>query len=427
MEWKEKGNNFFTVGNYGASIQCYSKAIEATKANAADAGNLKLEVLYSNRSAAYVKYGKAKEALEDAEESVRISPTWGKAYGRKGKALFELGRYSESLEAYEEGLAVDKTNPTLRLGMGECRTALENEQKRKEEEAKKKEEEEGEDPLASFFDEVEGLVGDKNKQQTEDKETDENKDNEKKKGPRFIVNHKEQIKDWTGTNQIERLLGPSYKWLNLNPFRVFDLPIEATEEDIKRRYKKLSQLVHPDKNKDSRADEAFDQVKRAHRKLMDEIQREVAVKTIQQCRERVERTRKRLIKKGISEEEILKKDGSLEEAIDKEIKKEFATQEYNHGKSDDMKRKYANREREKEKQEAEYWRKIKEREDLYRETRDDRVKDWQTFEQNAKKQKKFGNAYRPPQVKVEMAKRREEDKKKHKGAGIDESYKATWR
>ena len=42
-----------------------------------------------------------------------------------GKALFELGKFDESLEAYEEGLAVDKSNPTLRQGMGECRNAIE--------------------------------------------------------------------------------------------------------------------------------------------------------------------------------------------------------------------------------------------------------------------------------------------------------------
>ena len=268
------------------------------------------------------------------------------------------------------------------------------------------------DPLASFMNEVEELG---------------KKKTEKPTGPRFVVNHKEQTKDWTSENQIDRLLGPSYKWINLNPFRTFSLPVDATEHDIKRRYKKLSQLVHPDKNKDPRANDAFDQVKKSHKKLVDDDQRAIAVKTIKQCTERVEKTRRRLIKKGISEADLLKRDGTLEEAIEKEIKKEFATQEYNHSKSDNMKRKYAHREREKEKEEMEYWKGVKELQETYQETREQRVKYWQSFEQNAKKQKKYGATYRPPQVKVEMVKRREDDKKKHKGAGIDESYKAAWR
>ena len=83
MEWKEKGNAAFKAGDYSAAVQCYSKAIESVKENAQN-GEIKLEVLYSNRSAAYVKYGKPEEALKDAEECLKISPHWGKAYGRKG-------------------------------------------------------------------------------------------------------------------------------------------------------------------------------------------------------------------------------------------------------------------------------------------------------------------------------------------------------
>jgi DnaJ-domain-containing protein 1 len=66
----------------------------------------------------------------------------------------------------------------------------------------------------------------------------------------------------TATEQADRLTQPNYLWRNLNPYYVLQLDIDATEEDIKQRYRKLSTRVHPDKlrgREDAR--EAFEQVK----------------------------------------------------------------------------------------------------------------------------------------------------------------------
>lgn len=45
-----------------------------------------------------------------------------------------------------------------------------------------------------------------------------------------------------GTPQeiIDRLLQHNYQWKNLNPYYVLDLDIDATEEDIKQRYRKVT-------------------------------------------------------------------------------------------------------------------------------------------------------------------------------------------
>ncbi len=53
----------------------------------------------------------------------------------------------------------------------------------------------------------------------------------------------------TGKSQHERLTAPNYQFRNLNPYFVLDLDIDATAEDIKNRYRKLSSKVHPDKNR----------------------------------------------------------------------------------------------------------------------------------------------------------------------------------
>ncbi|KAL0121072.1 hypothetical protein PUN28_008653 [Cardiocondyla obscurior] len=109
---KEKGNAALQTGNYDEAIRCYTDAI------ALDGNN---HVLYSNRSAAYAKFEKYQQALEDAEKTVSLKPDWGKGYSRKGSALAYLGRYDESIRAYEKGLQLDPSNAQLRSGLAEVR------------------------------------------------------------------------------------------------------------------------------------------------------------------------------------------------------------------------------------------------------------------------------------------------------------------
>ena len=59
--------------------------------------------------------------------------------------------------------------------------------------------------------------------------------------------------------QIARIISPNYKWKNLNPYEVLMLDTDATPEDVKGRYRKLSTLVHPDKRQGiADAREAFE-------------------------------------------------------------------------------------------------------------------------------------------------------------------------
>lgn len=109
---KESGNAALQEGKFDEAIKCYTEAI------ALDGNN---HVLYSNRSAAYAKAEKYKLALEDAEKTVNLKPDWGKGYSRKGSALAYLGRYDESISAYEKGLQLDPNNAQLKSGLAEVR------------------------------------------------------------------------------------------------------------------------------------------------------------------------------------------------------------------------------------------------------------------------------------------------------------------
>jgi stress-induced-phosphoprotein 1 len=91
---KEKGNAALTAGKFDEAIQAYSDAIKLDEAN---------HVLYSNRSAAYLKAGKLSDALSDAEKTIQINPSWPKGYSRKGAVLFALEKFDEAFTTYNKG------------------------------------------------------------------------------------------------------------------------------------------------------------------------------------------------------------------------------------------------------------------------------------------------------------------------------------
>ena len=64
----------------------------------------------------------------------------------------------------------------------------------------------------------------------------------------------------TPKQQIDRLLRPGSTYFNLNPFEVLQIEPETSSEEAKKKYKRLSILVHPDKNQDDaeRAQAAFE-------------------------------------------------------------------------------------------------------------------------------------------------------------------------
>ena len=62
-----------------------------------------------------------------------------------------------------------------------------------------------------------------------------------------------EVSEAQRAGEVERILS----CFKLNPYEHLNLPFEATEDDIKKQYRKLSLLVHPDKNPHPRAKDAF--------------------------------------------------------------------------------------------------------------------------------------------------------------------------
>lgn len=117
-EFKQQGNDAFRQKNFKEAIEYFTKAIQASETPS--------HVLYSNRSACYTSLHEYIDALKDAEECVKINPTWAKGYNRVGAAEFGLGQYEESIKSYQKALELEPTNAMAKEGIQSAEDALAN-------------------------------------------------------------------------------------------------------------------------------------------------------------------------------------------------------------------------------------------------------------------------------------------------------------
>ncbi|XP_029108577.1 tetratricopeptide repeat protein 28 isoform X2 [Scleropages formosus] len=111
IEKVRRSNEACQRGDFAAAVQLYSDALRADPQNC---------ILYSNRSAAFLKLGQSQAALDDAIKARLLNPKWPKAYFRQGVALQYLGRHADALAAFASGLAQDPKSLQLLVGMVEA-------------------------------------------------------------------------------------------------------------------------------------------------------------------------------------------------------------------------------------------------------------------------------------------------------------------
>lgn len=219
----------------------------------------------------------------------------------------------------------------------------------------------------------------------------------------------------TPMSQYQRLTQNNYAWRNLNPYCVMQLGIDATEEDVKQRYKQLSVKVHPDKLRDvDNARVAFEEVKNAYHKLCDEKQRSVVILNIEYVVEELQKERRRLISKGVKESAL----PDYNEDLEKRLMKHFAEIEMQRRRSETNLRFYNARERLQEDADKAKVRVEEEKEKKWAEgeRREARFSDWRDFQEE------------PEAKKVRLASFKEEFRADEKfGAHKVEEWKKKWK
>ncbi|CAB9500622.1 Stress-induced-phosphoprotein 1 [Seminavis robusta] len=350
---KSYGDNAFRARDFSTAIHHYTAALSMDPT---------YHIILSNRSAAYLSSHQKSKALHDAQACVTNSPPdYFKGYSRLAAALQSLGRYGPAKDAWEKVLEKDPSNTAAKKGLEHAKEILKKTQQQEEEEQqqeKKKAEEEkakeeneksnnedddddGGDDLDDFFNDVEEAADQVQKAKVEEAEKVD-----KPKATNAIKSHKKDL--GTATSQIERLLQPNYKWRNLNPFFVLDIPPNATEEDISRRYKALSLLLHPDKNRNQhdKAEEAYDFVQKAKTLLLDDENK------AKHCRDLAHQGMRQGKREWEQKSPKEKKETSLEELQTKNIMKIFAQVEHKRREVEKRQRAQEQRERDQEEEES---------------------------------------------------------------------------
>ena len=373
---KEEGNALFSKGDNAGASAAYTEALSMCAEEDKDTRR----VLHSNRSNARLKAGDASGALKDAEVCLQLGPGWSKGFFRRGSALLALGRYAEAATAMEGALLGEPENATYKEYLEKAKSGLQDPASNVEQPSSSSvniqtvspsNNKEEDDPLAAFFQEVAEIE-------------------KASSGPVLAVDHEAETRGWNSQNQIERILQKHHKFLNLNPYHVFGLGHQANEEDIKKRYHKLSGLVHPDKNmQEPLARDAFEYVKKAYDELKNEERRALLLQTFEVCRSNVERFRMEELKKlGNREDLLIEKHGTLEEALDKEIKLTLGKQDYDRQQAEKIRAKNEEAIAKTLMSKEPNWAEMKREQDAQKEGADDRLKKWSEF-QNRKRQKKF--------------------------------------
>ncbi|CDK27493.1 unnamed protein product [Kuraishia capsulata CBS 1993] len=115
-EYKTLGNQAFTNKEFEKAAELFTKAIEASASPN--------HVLYSNRSACYTSSKQFDKALEDANECVKINPTWAKGYNRVGAAQYGQGDFEGAKQSYNKALELDPANKMAKEGVEAASDAL---------------------------------------------------------------------------------------------------------------------------------------------------------------------------------------------------------------------------------------------------------------------------------------------------------------
>ncbi|CAH1227425.1 dnaJ homolog subfamily C member 8-like [Branchiostoma lanceolatum] len=222
----------------------------------------------------------------------------------------------------------------------------------------------------------------------------------------------------TSKQQIDRLLRPGATYFNLNPFEVLQLDIDATPADVKKRYRQLSILIHPDKNPEDhdRAEAAFDAVNKAYKMLDNEDAKRRCMDVVEEAKahvdNRIKEKRKQLKKEGksstVEEDDPVK----FKHALWVMMCKLFADRERKRREQEQREADLRKRAADEEAEEVEKAKRQKEWEKQWEAKREERVDSWRSWQQTTKpkpekekkvkKEKKPPRMFKPPKHKMEQ-------------------------
>uniref|UniRef100_A0A5B6ZGY7 Putative J domain-containing protein spf31 n=1 Tax=Davidia involucrata TaxID=16924 RepID=A0A5B6ZGY7_DAVIN len=207
-------------------------------------------------------------------------------------------------------------------------------------------------------------------------------------------------------NEVTRILS----CFKLNAFDYLNLPFDSSPNDVKRQYRKLSLLVHPDKCKHPQAKEAFGALAKAQQVLLDPEEREYILSQVNVAKEELRAKRKKQLKKDTASKiKSLVDEGKYEQEYERseefqqqlklKVRELLTENEWRRRKMQMRISEEEGRLKKDEEEAKEMWKRKREHEEQWEGTREQRVSSWRDFMKAGKKVKK--GEIRPPKLKTE--------------------------
>ncbi|CAN1251825.1 DnaJ homolog subfamily C member 8, partial [Linum perenne] len=196
----------------------------------------------------------------------------------------------------------------------------------------------------------------------------------------------------------------------LNPFEHLKLSFDSSPDDVKKQYRKLSLLVHPDKCKHPKAQEAFGALAKAQELLLDQQERDYVLSQVKAAKDELRAKRRKQMKKDTaSKAKSMVDEGKYEQEFERseefqqqlklKVREILTEQEWRRRKMQMRLSEEEGRVKKDEEEQKEMWKRKREHEEQWEGTREKRVSSWRDFMKTGKKGKK--GEIRPPKLKTE--------------------------
>ncbi|XP_059314941.1 J domain-containing protein spf31-like [Lycium ferocissimum] len=215
-----------------------------------------------------------------------------------------------------------------------------------------------------------------------------------------------EVSEVERNNEVNRILS----CFKLNPFDYLNLRFDSSIDEVKKQYRKLSLLVHPDKCKHPQAKEAFGALAKAQQLLLNPQERDYILNQANAAKEELRAKRKKELKKDTASKlKSMVTEGKFDEEYEQseefqhqlklKVKEILTDQEWRRRKMAMRISEEEGRLKKDEEETKEMWKRKREHEEQWEGTREKRVSSWRDFMKGGKKVKK--GEIRPPKLKTE--------------------------
>jgi tetratricopeptide (TPR) repeat protein len=317
-ELRERGDELFRISDFDLAAAQYTQCLKIDgeglpePSDGMNAGGRLHAVLHCNRAACLMALRRFHGAVEECTSALKIHPRYMKAILRRARCYTRLQRTQEAISEYKRWLDLveEAKKPGLAMTLSPClfdgpsdvkpsevaqvqKELDEVYQSRRRAEADAREEagrrsarerERVQDNFTSSWKNTNSNNAHERRDQWYNQQNDQRRwDSFTNRGPRSHSQtraetwgnrqHQEQHHARSRSQDRPRQEFVSPRSSTGDHYSVLEVPHNASEEEIKRSFRRLALKYHPDKNKDEGASDNFRRVKLAHEILSDPLKR----------------------------------------------------------------------------------------------------------------------------------------------------------